>query len=89
VVIIDGTLHATRKPAHRQHLAYSGHYKMHGMLTHLLIDFDGFIISLETNILGSVHDLHAAMHNYHFPKILGILTIFIYLFNKERLLCSC
>lgn len=75
VAIVDGTLHAVRKPAHRQHLAYSGHYKTHGMLTHLLVDFDGFIISLQTNILGSVHDSNAALHNYHFPKILGMCCV--------------
>jgi hypothetical protein len=73
VAIIDGTLHATQKPAHNQHLAYSGHYKTHGMLTQLLIDYEGFIISLQTNIPGSVHDANAALYNYNFPKILGII----------------
>jgi hypothetical protein len=43
------------------------------MITQLLVDFEGYIISLETNILGSVHDSHAASRSYHFPKILGMI----------------
>lgn len=41
------------------------------MLTHLLIDYEGTIIAFETNVLGSIHDSNAALHNYYFPKILG------------------
>jgi hypothetical protein len=71
IAIINATIHSIRKPPHLQHLHYSRHYKMHGMLTHLLIDFEGNIIALETNVLGSIHDTNAASHNFHFPKILG------------------
>lgn len=44
---------------------------MHGILTHLLIDFEGNIIAFETNVKGSVHDSNAATHNIYFPLILG------------------
>jgi hypothetical protein len=71
VAVIDATIHAIRKPPHLQHLHYSGHYKMHGMLTHLLIDYEGNIVAFETNVLGSVHDANASLNNRLFPKILG------------------
>lgn len=44
---------------------------MHGILTHLLIDFEGNIIAFETNVKGSVHDSNVATRNIHFPLILG------------------
>jgi hypothetical protein len=44
---------------------------MHGMLTHLLIDYEGNIVAFETNMLGSVHDANTSLNNCLFPKILG------------------
>jgi hypothetical protein len=35
---------------------------MHGILMHLLIDFESNIIAFETNIKGFVHDSNAATH---------------------------
>ncbi len=35
VAIVDSTIHPTRKPSSGQHLYWNGHYKTHGILTHL------------------------------------------------------
>jgi hypothetical protein len=41
------------------------------MMTHLLVDFDGFIVALQTNVAGRIHDSNAARHNKLFKKILS------------------
>jgi hypothetical protein len=71
VAIVDSTIHPTRKPSSGQHLYWNGHYKTHGILTHLLIDFNGYIISATTNIKGDPHDGNAAHFLDPFVKILG------------------
>lgn len=71
VAIIDSTIHATTKPRSLQHLHYNEHYKRHGMITHLLVDFDGYIIAVRTNVLGIVHDANDAQHNNQFKTILN------------------
>jgi hypothetical protein len=68
--IVDSTIHAIRKPAKYQHLSYSGHYKTHGMLTHLLIDWEGYIIAYLTNVPGSLHDSFVASKNELFRSVL-------------------
>ena len=70
VAIIDSTIHATQKPTKNQHLHYNNHYKQHGMMTHLFVDFDGYIVCVQTNIYGRVHDASAARNNSVFPKVL-------------------
>ena len=44
--ITDCTIHKTRKPSENQSKFYNGHYKLHGVLTHLLIDYDYYIVVL-------------------------------------------
>jgi len=50
---------------------YSGHYKTHGILTHLLIDYDSWIISVDTTIPGSVHDANYSNLYHPFSHVLG------------------
>lgn len=57
--ILDGTIHPRRKARYLQHLWYNGHYEMHGMMTQLLVNFDGFIMAVVTNIAGHNHDAGA------------------------------
>jgi hypothetical protein len=71
IAIVDPTIHPTRKPASKQHLWWNGHYKTHGVLTHLLLDFDGFIASITTNVKGHSHDSNASQYNTPFQLILG------------------
>jgi len=60
VAVIDSTIHATNKPASNQHLHYSNHHKRHGMVTSLLVNFDGYISCFVTGGLGRMHDANAA-----------------------------
>jgi len=69
--IIDNTIHKTRKPSSKQYLDYNGHYKVHGRLTQVLIDFDGNIIHIFTMIPGSVNDTLAAVYSEGAKQILG------------------
>jgi hypothetical protein len=71
IAITDATIHPIRRPSSKQHLWWSGHYKCHGLLTHLLVDFDGFIVSVITNIKGHTHDANCAIYNSSFQQILG------------------
>jgi hypothetical protein len=58
--IVDSTIKPTVRPKRNQSKYFSGHYKTHGILTHIMVDFDGWILSLQTNIPGSVHDVRIA-----------------------------
>ena len=58
IAVIDSTIHATQKPRKSQHLHYNDHYKRHGMMTTLLVDFDGFIISVSTGGIARLHVQH-------------------------------
>jgi len=40
------------------------------MLTHLLVDFQGYIVAVTTNVLGQIHDANAAQHNKLFKQVL-------------------
>jgi hypothetical protein len=71
VAIVDSTIHAISKPRHDQHQFYNNHYQRHGIMTHLLIEFSGLIIGVQTNVPGRVHDAAAAHHNTLFMEILG------------------
>jgi len=71
VCVIDGTIHQCKKPPKHQHLHYNKHYKRHGMMTHLLVDFNGYIVAIHTNVYGIIHDSNAARHNKFFEEILG------------------
>jgi hypothetical protein len=70
VAVIDSTLHAIRRPSRNQHHYYNSHYERHGILTHLLVDFHGYIRAIQTNVMGRIHDSNAANHNKCFPHLL-------------------
>ncbi len=40
-------------------------------MTHLLVDFEGMIIAVTTNVLGHMHDSSMAQHNIFFKEVLG------------------
>lgn len=72
--IIDGTLHQTKRLSDARYgldELYNGHYKLHGRVTQILLDYEGNVISFQTNIKGKIHDTHAAKYNKHFQKIVG------------------
>ncbi len=69
--IIDGTLHKKQKLPGNVDEDYNGHYKMHGKLTQILLDYDGYVISFMTNIKGRIHDSMAALYNKDFKRIVG------------------
>jgi hypothetical protein len=71
IAILDSTIHPTRKPASQQHQYWNGHYKTHGILSHLLVDFTGRISSVITNVKGHSHDNNAAQYFNQFSNILG------------------
>jgi hypothetical protein len=71
VAVVDSTIHATRRPARDQHVHYNTHYQRHGVLTHLLVDYDGNIVSVQTNVAGRIPDANAARNNATFLSILG------------------
>ena len=71
VAVIDATIHPTTKPQIDQYKHWNDHYKCHGILTHLLVDFDGYIISVTTGVLGKVQDSLCANYNKNFRKIMG------------------
>lgn len=70
VAAVDGTLHKVRRPSTGQATDYNGHYKRHGLCTHLLVDFNGQILALKTMIRGKIHDALAASHNDLFRRIM-------------------
>jgi len=69
--IIDNTIHKTRKPMSKQYLDYNGHYKMHGRLTQVVIDFDGNVLHIWTMLPGSVNDALVAVYNEGAKQVLG------------------
>jgi hypothetical protein len=71
VAILDSTIHPTVRPGGAQRKFYNGHYKMHGILTHLLVDFEEFIISVITNVKGHSHDSNVASCHPAFKQVLG------------------
>jgi hypothetical protein len=71
VCVIDSTLHAIRKPPKNQHLHWNEHYKRHGMMTTLLVDFEGYITSFVTGALAVQHDATAAFYMKSFVNLLN------------------
>jgi hypothetical protein len=71
IAIIDSTIHATQKPSKNQHLSYNDHYQRHGMMTTLLVNFDGYIASVSTNGCARLHDSMSAMFMSDFRDVLG------------------
>ena len=72
VAVVDGTIHKVSKPGVCQSLMWNGHYKRHGMMTHLLVTMDGTIAAFVTNIPGcNHHDALVATYNQCFRKVLG------------------
>lgn len=69
--IIDNTLTKTRRTTVDQAIHYNGHYHMHGRLTQMLLDFNGYIIAYRTMIPGKVNDSLVAIYNREFQKIVG------------------
>nr|AGE43952.1 hypothetical protein [Naegleria fowleri] len=49
--IIDGTIHKTRKQGGID-VDYNGHYRRHGKLIQILLDYEGYVVSFLTNIQG-------------------------------------
>lgn len=52
-----------------QSLLYNGHYKTHGWLSQIIVDYDGLIIAYKTMIPGKVHDSLSATYNKLFKSI--------------------
>ena len=71
VAVIDSTIHATKKPAKNQHLAYNEHYRRHGIMTTLLVDYDNYISCFVTAGAGRMHDATAARHMKCFVRVLN------------------
>lgn len=69
--IMDSTIHYIQKPISGQKKYYNGHYHFHGILTHLLLDYDERIISVATNVPGAIHDANFAKSNKVFAEIVG------------------
>lgn len=69
--VIDSTIHATRKPSRNQHLSYSDHYQRHGMMSTLLVDFEGYIVSVNTGGVARLHDSMSSTFMPHFRNIIG------------------
>jgi hypothetical protein len=69
--IIDSTITMIRKPTISQKKFYNGHYHCHGIITHVLIDFEGWILSVCTGIPGSVHDARVAQEIEPFKHIVN------------------
>ena len=70
VGIVDCTLHKICKPNVDQRLFYNGHYKMHGILTQILINFYGKIIGFITNVPGKINDALIAIYAEFFRDVL-------------------
>ena len=49
--IMDATIKPIRRPSGRQRAYYNGHYKFHGINTHILLDYDGMLPFLTSVIL--------------------------------------
>ena len=69
--IINCTIHKTRKTKVFQSEHFNGHYSMHGRLTQVLIDYDGFVVAYKTLIPGRCHDSMVAIYNKQFHSIVG------------------
>lgn len=69
--VLDSTIHPIRRPSIDQYLYYNGNYETHGILSHLLVDFEGLIVAVTTNVYGRIHDANAGKNNYHFQQVLG------------------
>ena len=65
----DATITPIRRPRKQQERAYNGHYKCHGKLVHLLVDFDGRIVSMASNVDGRCHDSLFGTYNEPFREI--------------------
>lgn len=70
VAVVDATIHKSQKPSVSQAEEFNGHYKMHGVLTHILCDYDGYIIAFVTNVSGRIHDSQIGSTVDTFKKIL-------------------
>jgi hypothetical protein len=71
VAVIDSTIHARRKASKDQHLYWNDHYQMHGMMTHLLVDLDGYIASFITSVASKLHDSNASRYFASFIRLLA------------------
>jgi hypothetical protein len=69
--IVDGTIHRTVRPSYDQSEMWNGHYKMHGIMSHILCDYTGFIIAFLTNVKGKHHDSLVSTYSTDFRRILG------------------
>ncbi|KAL6080423.1 hypothetical protein QOT17_000072 [Balamuthia mandrillaris] len=70
VAIIDGTIHPVPRPAVSQHKLYRKDKGCHFIQSLLLVDFDGYIISVSSGYEGHNLDSTAARHNNIFRAIL-------------------
>ncbi|KAL9642569.1 hypothetical protein ABK040_011135 [Willaertia magna] len=69
--IIDGTLHKTQRKYGGMDLDYNGHYHIHGKMSQILLDYEGYIIAFLTKIKGKIYDSLSANYNKNFKRILG------------------
>jgi hypothetical protein len=67
--IIYGTVHQIHKPATDQHLWWNDHYQFHAVHLLFFVDYEGWIIGVETGIPGSFHDSSAANNAKFFEKL--------------------
>jgi hypothetical protein len=71
IKVVGSTIHPTLKPSSQQHKWYNGHYRTHGILTQLLVDFDGSSVMLASNLKGHSHGANIATYITEFKKVLG------------------
>jgi hypothetical protein len=48
--ILDGTVHKEVKPRFDQHLYFNGDYYFHCISSQILLDYDGYIVNVETGM---------------------------------------
>ncbi len=51
---------------------YNGHYRTHGILTQLLVDFDGHSVMLASHLKRHSHAANIATYITAFKKVLGL-----------------
>ena len=72
--VVDRTIHPIRTPSVNQHLYYSRQYEVHGILTHLLVDFDGLVVAS----LGRTNDSLVQTYNTLFHTLLAAKKRFVF-----------
>ncbi len=61
---------------------YNGHYKIHGIMSQLLIDYESNFVSFVTNLDGTIHDSLSAIKNSEFKRIIDNNLVVIQVIAK-------